>query len=157
IRFEDGFQNELEGSLDDTVTDGGNREDPDTFPVCLRNRLMPQPHGTIRAGDQCVLELLEEYLDPLGLDGCKRHPINPWSTVIVFGQSIGFTERVQLADMDVQAPETPGRFSLRLGVYPPAQVLQTDGCCCHRTPASHVVEGVTNSRVPSLHGHYPAS
>ena len=59
--------------------------------------------------------------------------------------------------MDVQAPETPGRFSLRLGVYPPAQVLQTDGCLCHRTPASHVVEGVTNSRVPSLHGHYPAS
>ena len=59
--------------------------------------------------------------------------------------------------MDIQAPETPGRFSLRLGVYPPAQVLQTDGCLCHRTPASHVVEGVTNSRVPSLHGHYPAS
>src|SRR5262249_61623687 len=63
----------------------------------------------------------------------------------------------RFADMDIQAPETPGRFSLRLGVYPPAQVLQRDGCCCHRTPASHVVEGVTNSRVPSLHGHYPAS
>src|SRR5207247_10275159 len=42
-------------------------------------------------------------------------------------------------------------------VYPPAQVLQLNGCLCHCTPASHVVEGVTNSRVPSLHGHYPAS
>src|SRR5262245_18003144 len=63
----------------------------------------------------------------------------------------------RFADMHIQAPETPGRFSLRLGVYPPAQVLQLNGCCCHRTPASHVVEGVTNSRVPSLHGHYPAS
>ena len=37
------------------------------------------------------------------------------------------------------------------------QVLQTHGRLCHHTPASHVVEGVTNSRVPSLHGHYPAS
>jgi hypothetical protein len=26
--------------------------------------------------------------------------------------------------MDVQAPEPPGRFSLRLPVYPPLQVLQ---------------------------------
>src|SRR5262245_12163587 len=63
----------------------------------------------------------------------------------------------RFADMHIQAPETPGRFSLRLGVYPPAQVLQLNGCCCHCTPASHVVEGVTNRRVPSLHGHYPAS
>src|SRR5262245_48993908 len=63
----------------------------------------------------------------------------------------------RFADMDIQAPETPGRCSLRLGVYPPAQVLQTHGCLCHRTPASHGVEGVTNSRLPSLHGHYPAS
>src|SRR2546430_13234449 len=66
-------------------------------------------------------------------------------------------ECFRFADMDIQAPETPGRFSLRLGVYPPAQVLQTHGRLCHHTPASHVVEGVTNSRVPSLHGHYPAS
>src|SRR5262244_2287665 len=63
----------------------------------------------------------------------------------------------RFADMAIQAPETPGRFSLRLGVYPPAQVLQLHGCFCHCTPASHVVEGVTTSRVPSLHGHYPAS
>src|SRR2546427_6968941 len=63
----------------------------------------------------------------------------------------------RFADMHIQAPETPGRFSLRLGVYPPAQVLQIHGCLCHCTPASHVVEGVTNSMVPSLHGHYPAS
>src|SRR5262249_49786737 len=106
---------------------------------------------------QCVLKLLEEGLDPVCLDSRKRHPITTRSSVVFFGQSVGFAERVQLADMDVQAPETPRRFSLRLGVYPPAQVLQTDGCLCHRTPASHVAEGVTNSRVPSFHGHSPAS
>src|SRR5215211_39183 len=59
--------------------------------------------------------------------------------------------------MDVQAPETPGRFSLRLGVYPPAQVLQPYWRFYHGAAAFRVVRGVTNSRVPSLHGHYPAS
>src|SRR5215468_1765354 len=33
--------------------------------------------------------------------------------------------------MDVQTPETPGRFSLRLDVYAPPQVLQTNGCVYH--------------------------
>ena len=40
------------------------------------------------------------------------------------------------ADMDVQAPEPPGRFSLRLPIYPPLQVLQTHGRLCHLAPAS---------------------
>lgn len=62
-----------------------------------------------------------------------------------------------MTDGDVQAPETPGRFSLRLGVDPPSQVLQTNRRFCHGASASRVVRGVTNSRVPSLHGHYPAS
>src|SRR5450759_435129 len=33
--------------------------------------------------------------------------------------------------MDVQTPETPRRFSLRLDVYVPPQVLQTTGCVYH--------------------------
>src|SRR6202030_927355 len=33
--------------------------------------------------------------------------------------------------MDVQSPKTPGRFSLRLDVYSPPQVLQIDGRLCH--------------------------
>src|ERR1700680_2484972 len=59
--------------------------------------------------------------------------------------------------MDVQAPETPGRVSLRLDVYPPPQVLQIDGRLCHLVLAFPYVGGVTNGRVPLLHGHYPAS
>src|SRR5215468_5291391 len=108
VRFKDGFQDQLEGSLDHTVTDRRNREDTNLGPALLRDGLVPQPHGAIRAGDQCVLELLEEYLDSIGLERLKRHPINPWSAVVLFGQSISFAERVQLADMDVQAAETPG-------------------------------------------------
>ena len=49
------------------------------------------------------------------------------------------------------------RHSLPPGVYPPAQVLQIDGCFYHGTPASPVAAGVTSSRAPSLHGRYSAS
>ena len=59
--------------------------------------------------------------------------------------------------MDKEAPEAPRLFSLRLGVYPPSQVLQTDGRLYHLAPASRVVGGITGSRVPWLHGSYPAS
>ena len=70
---------------------------------------------------------------------------------------VGFVQGLQLADVDVQAPEPPVLVSLRLDVYPPPQVLQTDGRFYHVTPASHVVGDIPNSRAPSLHGHYPAS
>jgi hypothetical protein len=51
----------------------------------------------------------------------------------------------------------PARSGLPPSVYPPSQVLQIDGCFYHGTPASRVAGGVTDSRAPSLHGHYPAS
>ena len=54
-----------------------------------------------------------------------------------------------------QSPEPPGRFSLRLDVYSPPQVLQIDGRLCHLVLAFLVVGDVTNSRAPSLHGRYP--
>ena len=49
------------------------------------------------------------------------------------------------------------RISLRRDVDPPPQVLQTHGRRCHAAPASRVVGGSADSRVPSLHGHYPVS
>ena len=55
------------------------------------------------------------------------------------------------------ASKAPRRFSLRLDVYPPSQFLQIDGCFYHFTPASLVDEETMCSRVPSLHGRYPAS
>src|SRR5215813_10680473 len=59
--------------------------------------------------------------------------------------------------MDVQSPESPRRISLRLDVYPLPQVLQICGRLCHLVLAFLVVRGVTNSRVPWLHGSYSAS
>ena len=74
-----------------------------------------------------------------------------------------FTPRVMEPAAAAALSATPAystwsaQLSLRLGVYPPSQVLQIDGCFYHGTPASHVAGGITNSRAPSLHGHYPAS
>src|SRR5271167_1994068 len=59
--------------------------------------------------------------------------------------------------MDVHSPETPGRLSLRLDVYSPPQVLQINGRLCHLVLAFLMVGDATNSRAPSLHGHYSAS
>src|SRR5262249_38032286 len=98
-----------------------------------------------------------KHVEPAGLDGFNGHAVNSRRAVVGLGQLIGCLASFRFTDVAIQAPETPGRFSLRLGVYPPAQVWQTQGCLCHRTPASHVVEGVTISRGPALHGHSPAS
>ena len=59
--------------------------------------------------------------------------------------------------MDVQAPEPPGRLSLRLDVYSPSQVLQIVGRLCHLVLAFLIAGEVTNSRAPSLRGHCSAS
>ena len=66
-------------------------------------------------------------------------------------------QRLHLADVNVQTPETPVRFSLRLDVYLPSQVLQVAGRVCHLALASRVARRTTDSRAPWLHGHYPAS
>ncbi len=54
-------------------------------------------------------------------------------------------------------PKAPRPFSLHLDIYPPSQILQINGCFYHHTPASHIDEEITCSRVPLLHGSYPAS
>src|ERR1700692_894670 len=59
--------------------------------------------------------------------------------------------------MDVQSPETPGRFSLRLDVYSPPQVLQIYGRLCHLVLAFPYVGDIANGRATSLRGHYSAS
>src|SRR5690606_7245585 len=106
---------------------------------------------------QFVPYLLQQRLHTRRFDGLERHPVQTWSAVIVLSHPIGFAKGLHLANMDKEAPEAPSRFSLRLGVYPPSQVLQTDGRLYHLAPAFHIERGVAGSRVPWLHGRYPAS
>jgi site-specific DNA recombinase len=136
VGLEDGLQEAFECALDYAIADGGNREDSDLAAILLRDRLPPTPQGPIRAGEQCVPELLEELLDAAGFDGVERDPVDPWGTVVRLRRRVRRAERLQLAHVDVQPPEAPGRFGLRLGVNPPLQVLQSNGRCCHGVPAS---------------------
>src|SRR6266851_843548 len=57
----------------------------------------------------------------------------------------------------VSTQKSPGRFSLRLDVYPPPQVLQIVGRLYHLVLAFPIERDITNSRATSLHRHYSAS
>ena len=70
----------------------------------------------IRVGDQFIPDLPQETFRAAFLDGLEREPVNSGCPVVAFRHPVGFLERFHLADMDVQPPETPSRFSLRLDV-----------------------------------------
>src|SRR5450759_1915353 len=65
--------------------------------------------------------------------------------------------------MDVQTPETPGRFSLRLNVYSPPQVLQINGRLCHLVLAFPMLETLQmagplrSADIAPLHRYYGPS
>src|SRR5262245_61634451 len=151
-----GFQDELEGPLDHAVANARDAQDAD-LAALLGYLLPPVPHRTIRVCSQFVPDLQKERLHSALLDGLEGDPVNARGPVVLLGQEVSLVQGLHLADVDVQAPEAPGRVSLRLGVDPPPQVLQIDGRLYHLAPASRVVGRVTNSRAPWLHGSYPAS
>ena len=59
--------------------------------------------------------------------------------------------------MNIQPPKPPCLIRLRLQVYLPSQVLQTNGRLYHLAPASQCCQKIINSRVPLLLGRYPRS
>ena len=115
ISFEDRLQDELECPLNHTITDRRNRQNADFAPV-LWNLLLPCPHGPIRVGDQFIPYLPQKTLCSAFLDGRERDPVKPGRPVVTSRHLVGFVKRFPLADMDVQAPETPGWLRLRLDV-----------------------------------------
>ena len=112
-------------------------------PVCFASRLM----GPI------LPERLSVLVEPLGshrtaseFGSAIPYSTAPSRSLVGSGLAPGRT-----------SPELPGRVGLRLDVYSPPQVLQIDGRLCHLVLTFLVVGDFTNSRVPSLHGRYPAS
>jgi len=102
VSLEDGFQDELEGSLDHAVADGRNSENAD-LAVVLGYFLPPIPQRTIRMCRQFVLELLEERLHAAVPDGLEGDSVNARSPVILLGQQVSFVKGFLFANMDVQA------------------------------------------------------
>ena len=136
IRLKNGLEDQLQGSRHHPVADGRNPEDADLCPAVLWSCFPSHPHGLIRACDQFVPYLRTKRLSPTGLDVLKRDPVKPWGAVVGLGHSLGLSQGLHVAAMDVPAPEPPGRCSLRLPIYPPLQVLPTHGRLCPLAPAS---------------------
>src|SRR5262249_56485159 len=68
--------------------------------------------------------------------------------VVALREVVGCAQGLWLAHVNVQAPKPPVLISLRLGVKPPPQVLQTNGRHCQDAPAFHVVGGVAVQQGP---------
>ena len=66
-------------------------------------------------------------------------------------------EALSLLSIRTYRPRNARRFSLRLDVYPPPQVLQIDRTPLSSRPCLPYVGDFANSRAPSLRGHYSAS
>src|SRR5208282_5090161 len=130
VRLENRLQYELERPLRHPVPNGRNRKDADLAPI-LRYCLPSRRKRFVGAPDQFVPDLLEQSVRALRFDGLEGNPIYSRGSIVLFGHLIRFAQRLRLADVDVKTPETPGRFSLRLDIYPPPQVLQIDGRLYH--------------------------
>jgi len=90
-----------------------------------------------------TLDLFQKTLYSAFFNSLKRDPIDSGSPAVSLGHLVGFIQRFRFAEVNIQSPKAPGWFSLRLDVYAPPQVLQTDGCFYH-------------SPLPSFcWGHYP--
>jgi len=133
-----------------------NRKDAHFTPV-FRYFLPPGRPRHVVAPSQFVTYLFEESLYTLFLDVVEGYPVDSRSSVVLLGQRVRHAQCFHLADMHVQSPEPPRRFSLRLDVYSPPQVLQINGRIYQLVLAFLMVGDVTNSRAPLLHGRYSAS
>src|SRR6516165_6503629 len=116
VSFEDRLQDELKRPLYHTITNSRNRQNADFLAPVLGNLLLPCPHGPIGVGDQFLPYLLQESFHAAFLDGGERDPVYSRCPVVFFRHLVGCVERVPLADMDVESPESPSWFCLRLDV-----------------------------------------
>jgi len=72
--------------------------------------------GPIRVVDQFRPNLAEEAFHSTFFDGLERDAIDPRRPVIAPCHLVGFVQGFHLADVDVQSPEMPKRFCLRLDI-----------------------------------------
>ena len=89
-----------------TVPDGGNTEDADLTPI-FRNLHLPVLRGPVGSGDQFVTDAIQERLEASLFDGRETHTVNARGTAVASRRLVGLPERLRLAYMDVQPPETP--------------------------------------------------
>src|SRR5258707_4405578 len=85
VSFEDRLQDELERTLDHTVTNGRNRKHADLGSPVFRNLLFSYPHGLIRVVDQFVLNLFQKTSLPLSSMASNVTPLTSRAPSLFFG------------------------------------------------------------------------
>src|SRR5215213_4004931 len=162
VRLEDRFEYELERTLHHPIPDRRYRKNADFAPV-FRDLLPPGWKWLVHPPDQFVPQRLEQRPYALRLDGLEGNPVYSRRTIVLSRHLIRCTQGLHLADVDVETRETPGRFSLRLDVYPPPQVLQIDGRLCHLVLAFPLLETLQmagplrSTDITPLHRYYRPS
>src|SRR5271167_4994391 len=116
VSLENRLQDELEGSLDHAIPNRRNRENPHFGSPVFGNLLLSSWHGPIRVSGQFVPDLLQKTLHSAFFDGLERNSVNSRGSVVFLRHLVGFLQGFPFADVDVQSPETPGSFCLRLDV-----------------------------------------
>src|SRR6516225_4390072 len=115
VSLKERLQYQLERPLHHAIPYGRDRQHADLSPI-LGYLVLPRFHGQVRALDQLAPYPLEKALRALYLDRLERHAVNSRRAVVGFRKCIGFSERFHFADVNIDPPATPGRFSLRLDV-----------------------------------------
>src|SRR5262245_8039986 len=82
VSLEDGFQDELHGSLAHAVANARDTENADLAAV-FRYLLPPVPHRTVRVCSQLVPDVPKESFHSARLDGLEGDPVNARSPVIL--------------------------------------------------------------------------
>ena len=123
-------------------------------------KVEPSGPGGVGGGRGPTAESAAALVGPISL-GVKRagersagNPPAPFDVAGVGNVARGAGLRPPAKAVD-SPPDPPG--SAFPWAYSPVSGLADYGCFSQGTPASRVDQGVTSSRAPSLHGHYPAS
>src|SRR6266851_5713920 len=158
VSLEDGFDHDLGGSLNHTITNGRNAERT-LATIRFGDHHPPHRIRSICLRDQFRAQARQPCFQALLLDASKRHPIHTRRTRIDAGEPIGVDQDVLATDLVVEQIEAEGRLRLRFAVELSLKVPDLIRRCKahHQSPSPHHLQKRTRSRGPLLRRHYPAS
>src|SRR5271169_4147094 len=158
VSLEDGFDHDLGGSLNHTITNGRNTERT-LATIRFGDHHPPHRIRSVCLRDQFRAQARQPCFQALLLDASKRHPIHTRCTRIDAGEPIGVDQDVLAADLVVEQIEAEGGlrlgFAVELSLKVPDHIRRCQAH--HQSPPPHHLQKRTRSRGPLLHRHYPAS
>ena len=158
VSLEDGFDHDLGGSLNHTITNGWNAERT-LATIRFGDHHPPHRIRSVCLRDQFRAQARQPCFQALLLDASKRHPIHTRCTRIDADEPIGVDKDVLATDLVVEQIEAEGglrlRFAVELSLKAPDLIRRCQAH--HQSPSPHHLQKRTRSRGPLLHRHYPVS